>query len=73
MSMKDTLETAAIVYLVLKAIKWLFIIFWPLLIVEGCAELFGSSISNWSDGAVEITTIICGIIGYGTYKLGKLT
>ncbi len=67
----DTFEKvgyAGLAYGLWKLIKWFFILFWPALIIEGCAKLFGSSITSWSETVKTAVIIISGIIGYAVYR-----
>ena len=75
MSLLNTLATGGIIYMivcgVIWSIKWICILFWPALIIEGCAQVFGSSIQNWAEGARTFVMVISLIIGFCVYRLYK--
>jgi hypothetical protein len=69
MGLPEILGLSIIIHLALKLLKWFIILMWPMLILEGCLKLFGSSVASMSDDTQSIFYAISIIIGFVFYKL----
>ncbi len=67
---KEALVTYGLWWAITRAIKWIFILGWPSLIIIGCAAIFGKGdYDKWSETAKRTTGIVSLCVAIPAYLL----